>query len=113
MSGGVLYLLPCPIAEGGAEAVLPAANFEVMRTLDYFIVENVRSARRFLSRAGVKNIDRLEFIELNEHTPPEEVEAMLAPLTQGRSGGVISEAGRGGRSGGGRSRGGCRCCGTP
>ncbi len=94
MKLGSLYLLPCPIiGEGAPEEVLPAANFEVMRSLDYFIVENVRTARRFLSRAGVKPIEALEFVELNEHTRPEEVSAMLSPLLKGRSAGVISEAG--------------------
>jgi 16S rRNA (cytidine1402-2'-O)-methyltransferase len=91
---GTLYLLPCPIdPEGTPEAVLPAPNFEVMRRLDYFIVENVRTARRFLSRAGVRPVDALEFAELNEHTRPEEVSRMLEPLLNGRSAGVISEAG--------------------
>ncbi len=93
MKRGILYLLPCPIGEGAPEDVLPAANFEAMRSLDYFIVENVRTARRFLSRAGVKPIDALEFVELNEHTRPEELSAMIAPLLTGRSAGVISEAG--------------------
>jgi 16S rRNA (cytidine1402-2'-O)-methyltransferase len=82
---------------------LPTANFEIMRTLDYFIVENIRTARRFLSRAGVASqsgaeagtraIDSLEFTELNEHTLPREIEAMLKPLLEGRNAGVISEAG--------------------
>jgi 16S rRNA (cytidine1402-2'-O)-methyltransferase len=100
---GILDLVPCPIADTAPEAVLPAANFEIMRGLDYFIVENLRSARRFLSRAGVASgsgsqsgerpIDELEFVELNEHTRPGEIEAMLAPLLQGRNAGVISEAG--------------------
>jgi 16S rRNA (cytidine1402-2'-O)-methyltransferase len=90
---GTLYLVPCPIGDGAPEAVLPADNFNIMRQLDYFVVENIRSARRFLSRAGVKPIDALEFAELNEHTRPEEVDAMLAPLLAGRNAGVISEAG--------------------
>ncbi len=91
---GTLYLLPCPIAsETAPESVLPAINFEIMRGIDYFIVENVRSARRFLSRAGCGPIDALEFAELNEHTRPEEISAMLEPVLRGRNGGVISEAG--------------------
>ena len=49
---GTLYLIPCPIAEeGDVWDVLPAANRAVMASLDYFIVENTRSARRFLSKA--------------------------------------------------------------
>ena len=67
---GTLYLIPCPIAEDTPVwDVLPAANRAVIDSLDYFIVENVRSARRFLSKAGFgRPIDSLEFRELNEHT---------------------------------------------
>jgi 16S rRNA (cytidine1402-2'-O)-methyltransferase len=66
-----------------------------MDGLDYFIVENTRTARRFLSKAGVaRPIDELEFRELNEHTAAgREVEELIAPLLAGRSAGVISEAG--------------------
>lgn len=92
---GTLYLIPCPISdETPVWDVLPAANRTVMDSLDYFIVENTRSARRFLSKAGIaRPIDGLEFRELNEHTAPEEVEELVAPLLAGRSAGVISEAG--------------------
>ena len=93
---GILYLIPCPISDETAPwEVLPAANREVMDALDYFIVENTRSARRFLSKAGVaRPIDTLEFRELNEHTAAgQEVEELVKPLLEGRSAGVISEAG--------------------
>ena len=77
------------------ESVLPQGNKQVIDSLDYFIVENVRSARRFLSKAKIaRRIDDLEFVELNEHTTAgREVEAMVRPIEQGRSAGVISEAG--------------------
>lgn len=93
---GVLYLIPCPIADDTAVAdVTPAANMEVVNALDYFIVENVRSARRFLSKAGyARAIDDAEFVELNEHTTSAaDVARMIEPLLKGRSAGVISEAG--------------------
>ena len=78
---GTLYLIPCPIAEeGDVWDVLPAANRAVMASLDYFIVENTRSARRFLSKAKLGR-------------PIEEVEELVAPIAAGRSAGVISEAG--------------------
>lgn len=96
MSKGTIYMIPCPIAESRPLwDVLPRANYDVMNALDYFIVENVRSARRFLSKVGVeRKIEELEFVELNEHTTkPEEVERMLRPVLEGRSAGVISEAG--------------------
>ena len=89
-------MIPCPIAESRPLwDVLPRTNYDVMNALDYFIVENVRSARRFLSKVGVeRKIEELEFVELNEHTTkPEEVERMLRPVLEGRSAGVISEAG--------------------
>lgn len=89
-------MIPCPISdEISPWEVLPEGNRRVMQSLDYFIVENTRTARRFLSKAalGLK-IDELEFVELNEHTVAgEAVERMMAPLLAGRSAGVISEAG--------------------
>lgn len=93
---GTLYMIPCPIAdEGDVWSVLPARNREVMASLDYFIVENVRTARRFLSKAGIgRPIDELEFRELNEHTAAgKAVEELVGPILKGRSAGVISEAG--------------------
>ena len=93
---GVLYMIPCPISDQtDVYDVVPEANRRVMDSLDYFIVENVRSARRFLSKAGIRRkIDELEFVELNEHTVAgQAVEAMVKPLLAGRSAGVISEAG--------------------
>lgn len=96
MAYGTLYLIPCPISDETAPwDVLPAANRAVMNALDYFIVENTRSARRFLSKAGVERpIGELEFRELNEHTAAgREVEELVKPLLEGRSAGVISEAG--------------------
>lgn len=85
-------MLPCPIGEGPVLDVLPAANLETMRGLDYFIVENVRTARRFLSKAGIRP-EALEFAELNEHTSAAEVEQLIKPLLEGRNAGMLSEAG--------------------
>ena len=93
---GTIYMIPCPIADSESVwDVLPKANLEVMNSLDYFIVENTRSARRFLSKAGIEHkIDELEFVELNEHTTSQQdIERMLRPVLAGRSAGVISEAG--------------------
>ena len=93
---GTLYLIPCPIAdESQPFDVMPEANRAIINSLDYFIVENTRSARRFLSKAKItRTIDSLEFCELNEHTVEMlEVEKMVKPILEGRSAGVISEAG--------------------
>lgn len=89
-------MIPCPIADGESVwEVLPKANLEIINSLDYFVVENIRSARRFLSKAGIeRKIDDLQFVELNEHTTSSaDVERMLRPILEGRSAGVISEAG--------------------
>ena len=96
MKRGVIYMIPCPIADHSSVwEVLPESNRKIMDSLDYFIVENTRSARRFLSKAGVaRPIEELEFVELNEHTTSQsDVERMLKPILEGRSAGVISEAG--------------------
>lgn len=89
-----LYLFPVPLSDVGPEQVLPGSNLQLLLGIRYFVVENLRSARRFL-KACHKSIiiDDLEFTELSEHTPPGEVDAMLAPMAHGHSIGVISEAG--------------------
>ena len=91
-----LYLIPCPISDDTAVAdVTPVSNQTIINNLDYFIVENTRSARRFLSKSGyARAIDDATFVELNEHTTsPTEIAKMIEPLKAGRSAGVISEAG--------------------
>ena len=94
MSKGKLYLIPTPLGEGDPARVLPASVLEVIPTLDCFVVEELRTARRFLSAAGLKgHIDGLEFHELNEHTRPQEVEAFARLFEEGRCVGLLSEAG--------------------
>lgn len=74
--------------------VLPARNIELIRSVKYFVVENLRSARRFLKACDrAIDIDSLTMTELNEHTPADEVAAMLAPMEEGHDIGVVSEAG--------------------
>ncbi len=74
--------------------VLPQANIEILRRIKFFIVENIRSARRFLKACDKNiNIDELSLVELNEHTSPNSVEAMLDPMRHGHDIGIISEAG--------------------
>lgn len=94
MGYGKIYMLPCPISEGNPYDVLPERNRAVMASLDYFIVENTRSARRFLSAAKIgRPIEELEFAECNEHTTSLEIEPLLRPVLDGRNAGIISEAG--------------------
>lgn len=73
---------------------LPAHNVEITRQIKHFIVENVRTARRFLKKCDKAiNIDELTFYELNNHTDLSEVESYLAALAEGQPIGVMSEAG--------------------
>lgn len=76
------------------ERVLPSFNREVIISVKYFIVENIRTARRFLKKVDKDiDIDSLSFVELNKHTTPESISTYLEPLEKGNSIGVISEAG--------------------
>lgn len=76
------------------ERVLPSFNREVIISVKYFIVENIRTARRFLKKVDRDiDIDSLSFVELNKHTTPESISTYLEPLEKGNSIGVISEAG--------------------
>jgi 16S rRNA (cytidine1402-2'-O)-methyltransferase len=89
-----LYLLPVTLGDTSIEKVIPAYNREIISSIRHFIVEDVRSARRFLKKVDKDiEIEELSFYPLNKHTSPEEVADYLQPLLQGHAMGVISEAG--------------------
>lgn len=89
-----LYLLPVTLGDTAIEKVLPSYNKEIILGIKHFIVEDVRSARRFLKKVDRDiNIDELLFYPLNKHTSPEDISGYLKPLIDGNSMGVISEAG--------------------
>jgi 16S rRNA (cytidine1402-2'-O)-methyltransferase len=91
---GRLYLIPTLLGNTEPEQVLPAGTIELMRQLDIFIVENIRTARRLLSRVKTeKPIDELVFLELNKHTKEQEMLDFLLPTFEGKSIGLMSEAG--------------------
>ena len=74
--------------------VLPQFNIALLSGIHHYVVENVRTTRRFLKRCNPAiDIDALTFTVLDEHTDPAEVPAMLAPIAEGHPVGVISEAG--------------------
>lgn len=94
MTKGRLILFPVPI---GAEKIgmsLPAANQELLASCHTFIVEELRTARRFLKKAGYPHpIDDTVFLELNEHTTHEEIGHYLDAIERGENIGLLSEAG--------------------
>lgn len=94
MTEAALYLIPVGLSDTGLDTVLPQHNIHIVGEIKHFIVENVRSARRFLKKCDRSiDIDTLTFYELNRHTKSEDFPAMLAPLMGGEPMGVISEAG--------------------
>ena len=91
---GTLYLIPTTLGSDKWEDVIPAYVAQITREIRFFIVEDVRTARRYLSRLGMPvPIDTLNFEVLNEHTPIEEVSKLLTPLIDGQIVGLLSEAG--------------------
>lgn len=94
MTRGTLYLIPVTLGNEAYEDVLPAEVVNIARTLETFVVENERSARRFLgSIKNIKPVRELELLSLNEHTSEKDIPALLAPLLAGKDVGVMSEAG--------------------
>lgn len=89
-----LYLFPVPLSSGPVDGVIPPANTEILRSVKHFVVENVRSARRFIKLCDRSiDIDSISFRELNRHTPAAEIPSLIQPLADGHPLGVISEAG--------------------
>lgn len=92
-----LYLIPTQLSDAPIERVLPVHNIDVVRGIRYFVVESLRSARRFLKKCDRNiDIDALTFTELNEHSDLSDtaaLEAMLEPIGCGEPVGVISDAG--------------------
>lgn len=89
-----LYLIPVTLGDTDIDRVLPNHNRNIIAGISHYVVENIRSARRFLRRSNPDIvIDDLTFYTLDEHTRPEEVASFLEPLREGKPMGVISEAG--------------------
>ena len=89
-----LYLIPVTLGETEIRNVLPDYNHDVIVGIKHFIVENIRSARRFLKKVEKSiDIDQLTFYELNRHTDRKIIGEYLKPLEQGQAVGIISEAG--------------------
>ena len=89
-----LYLIPVTLGDTAVSKVLPDGNKEIILSIKHFIVENIRTARRFLKQVepGIA-IDALTFFTLNQHTSKETLTDFLKPIGEGYSVGIISEAG--------------------
>ena len=89
-----LYLIPSPLGDAPLCRMMPPYNRDIIRSLRHFIVENVRTARRFLKQVdnGI-DIDSQTFYELNRHTDRQMIATYLTPMSKGCDIGIISEAG--------------------
>ncbi len=91
---GKLYLIPSPLGENDPSEVIPGSVLESLKGFRTFVVEEVRTARRYLSKAGLKgSIGELEFHELNEHTEQAVIEGYIRLFDNGNDVALISEAG--------------------
>lgn len=91
---GTIYLIPCEMGEQNCNRLFPPFNIEIVSSLSYFIVENIRSARRCLKRMQSSIIiDNLHFSELDKHAQNIDINKLLQPALNGTDIGIMSEAG--------------------
>ncbi|MGB0882240.1 MAG: SAM-dependent methyltransferase [Vicingaceae bacterium] len=91
---GTLFMIPITLGDTPVNQVIPEFNNNIINEIDVYIVENIKTARRFLKRAGIKkDISELTFFELNKRTHITELPTFLKPIEQGQNIGVLSEAG--------------------
>jgi 16S rRNA (cytidine1402-2'-O)-methyltransferase len=92
-SKGTLYLIPNTLGSG-ADKYVTAQLQQVCSSVETFIAEEIKSARRLLRQAGVSRpLEELTFLSLNEHTKSNDVQELIQPLLEGKNIGLISEAG--------------------
>lgn len=90
---GKLYLIPTTLGESAIDKVIPNQIQQLIPSIKYFIVENIRTARRYLKKVNSDIIiDELVFFELNKHTSPNDIFGYLDTLKE-HDMGIISEAG--------------------
>lgn len=91
---GKLYLIPAPLGETLPETVIPARALNVLRTLDHLVVEEIRTARRYLRQAGFEGeLEKIVFYVCNEHSHPDDLAPVITNLLSGHNVGLLSEAG--------------------
>ena len=84
MPQATLYLIPTTLGDTPWQDVMPTSNATIITSLKFFIVEEIRTARRFLKKVDKSiDIDSLTFYTLNRHTKPEEIASFLAPMAKG------------------------------
>jgi 16S rRNA (cytidine1402-2'-O)-methyltransferase len=93
-SPGKLFLIPAPVSENTQQAVIPEMVKTELKTIEHFLVEDVRTSRRYLSSLKIyESIEPLQFSVLNKNSKEVELKELLAPIFQGKNMGIISESG--------------------
>lgn len=91
---GTLYLIPITLGESPINQVIPEYNNTIINEIDVYIVENIKTARRFLKKAGIlKPIDELTFFEIDKRSNTSNYPTFIKPLAEGKNIGILSEAG--------------------
>ncbi len=91
---GTLYMVPVTLGDDNLSNVIPADVIKHVQNLEYFVVENEKSARRFLGSVKTnKPVRELNFQLLNEHTAEKDLPNLITPLLAGHNVGMLSEAG--------------------
>ena len=91
---GKLYLIPTTLGDNEPLEVLPALIKNVIENTDIFIVENEKTARRFIKRiCPEKPQSSLQLFPLNKFTEASELPSFLSPCLNGINVGLLSEAG--------------------
>lgn len=81
-----LYLIPVTLGDTPHDRVLPAANADIVRSIRHFVVEEIRTARRFLKAVDRNiDIDALTFHEMGKHADPARFSSFLAPLRKAKT----------------------------
>ncbi len=94
MTKGKLYLIPTIIADDTQALVIPAQVREALPGIHYFLAEDVRTARRYLSSLKIyDSIESLQIEVLDKDTPFNRLDALFAPVLNGQNVGILSESG--------------------
>ncbi len=91
---GSLFLIPSSLGEKSISSIWPEDNIEIVNHLDVFIVENLRTARRFLRHAGyARPFEDVRFHEIGKHSDAQQYPSFLKEAADGWDTGLLSEAG--------------------
>lgn len=90
---GILYLLPVGLGDCDLNFVLPHRNFEIIKSLTFFIAENAKECRAFLKSCSYPDISKAELSLINQHTGKIDIQNYLSPLLNGKNIGLMSDAG--------------------